>query len=130
MTGCPHPFGHTDAAKRLSDAACLHWAAAEWDSVGKFIAFSLDDGSTDGNLYDTRTNAVTHQANEYNCGYIHLHPGGMTQCEAEIMLKAARQLAKAFPASKSDPARQPILRISRENLVRQMRALNMRGLPL
>ena len=127
MTGCPHPFGHTDDAKRLSDAANLHWAAVEWDSVGKFIAFDLNDGSTDGNLYDSRTDAVRHQSNPYTRGYLHLHPAGMTQCEAEIMLKAARQLNKAFPA---DSGKEPILRISRENLVSQMRALNqLKGLP-
>jgi hypothetical protein len=125
MSNCPHPFGHTDDAKRLSDAVMLHWAAVEWDSVGKFIAFDLNDGSTDGTLYPTRIAAVNHQANEYNCGYIHLHPGGMTQCEAEIMLKAARQISSAFPAAR-DSSRQMILPITREGLARQMRALSLR----
>lgn len=122
---CPHPFGHTDDAKRLSDAANLHWAAAEWGSVGKFIAFDLNDGSTDGNLYDSRIDAVRHQSNEYNCGYIHLHPLGMTPCEAEILLKTARQLSKAFPGGQHGN-RTPIMRITREGLMSQMRALTQR----
>lgn len=125
MNGCPHPFGHTDDAKRLSDAAMLHWTAVEWFSVGKFIAFSLNDGSTDSTLYPSRIAAVNHQVNEYNCGYIHLHPGGMSVCEAAIVLKAARQLSKSFPASK-DSSRQVILPITREGLSRQMRALSLR----
>lgn len=126
MSNCPHPFGHTDDAKRLSDAAMLHWAAVEWDSVGKFIAFQLSDGSTDGVLYPSRIAAVKHQVNEYRCGYVHLHPAGMTQCEAEILLKAARQLNNSFPVSR-DSSRETILPITREGLARQMRALTRKG---
>jgi hypothetical protein len=92
--GCPaRALGHTDAAKRISDATMLQWVAGGWDmTVGKFMAFKLEDGRSDNVLYDNYRDAVRHQGNnEMLYMYVKLHPGGMSVCEAEAMLKFNRQ---------------------------------------
>jgi hypothetical protein len=92
--GCPaRATGHTDAAKRVSDATHLQWVAGGWENtVGKWMAFKLEDGRTDNVLYDTKRDAVRHQFDEFLAFYIKLHPGGMSVCEAEVMLKVHRQI--------------------------------------
>src|SRR4029077_1479010 len=92
--GCPaRGSGHTDAAKRISDACMLHWVALHWDSTKYWVAFKLEDGRTPDNntLYDSKREAVRHQADEFLCLYIKLHPGGVNVCEAEALLKFTRQ---------------------------------------
>lgn len=90
--GCPgRAIGHTDPAKRISDATLLHWVAGKWDTVGKWMAFKLQDGRSDNVLYDNKRDAVRHQSDEFLCMYVKLAPGGMNVCEAEAMLKFTRQ---------------------------------------
>jgi hypothetical protein len=90
---CPAAgLGHTDAAKRISDSVNLHWAAG-WDaSVSKWIACTLVDGKGGEILYDTKRDAVRHQLDEFLCIYICLVPGGMSICEAEILIRTHRQM--------------------------------------
>lgn len=92
-------FGHTDAAKRVCDGVNLHMLANDagwaWDNgVGHWMAFKLEDGSTDGVLYDNKQAAVRHQSDEFQCMYLRLHMGGMNICEAEIMLSLHRKAYK------------------------------------
>lgn len=82
--------GHTDAAKRISDAMILAWEADGWDSVGKWMSFRLDDGSTDHVLYPSKYDAVRHVSNEMLYAFLKTHPAGMGVCEAEIMLAFIR----------------------------------------
>ncbi len=92
--GCPaRASGHTDAAKRISDACMMHWIAQGWDSTKYWVAFKLEDGrSPDNNtLYDNKRDAVRHQMDEFLCLYVKLHPGGMNVCEVEAFLKIHRQ---------------------------------------
>lgn len=85
--------GHSDAAKRLSDAYNLHKMCGE--SWG-WIAIHLDDGSTDSTVYPTRSDAVSHQHhNEANRGYLELRAPWMSVCEAAAYLRWLRQAAKA-----------------------------------
>jgi hypothetical protein len=132
--GCPlRGIGHTDAAKRVSDAVNLHMLAADagwaWDNVrGKFMAFALADGKSDGVLYDSKRDAVRHQSDEFLCMYLKLHAGGMSICEAEIMLKIHRQAYSngfrlADPDSKSG-GRDIIPRMATDKVLNQIRALN------
>jgi len=87
--------GHSDAAKRISDAATLAWVFRGWDgSVGRWMAFSLEDGSTDHTVYDSKRDAVRNVANELNYAFFKLHPMGMSVCEAEIMLQFTRDAVK------------------------------------
>lgn len=84
---------HTDAAKRLCDGFNLHRMAAPYDSIGKWMAAALNDGSSDGVLYDSKRDAVRHQHhNEQWYTYVKLIPSTMNVCEAEVMLATARNL--------------------------------------
>jgi hypothetical protein len=126
MSNCPHPLGHPDAAKRMSDGACLAWAVHEWDCVGKFMAFKLEDGSTNNDLYPRKRDAVRHNDEFRHC-FIALHPGGMSPCEAEIMLNFHRNAYKAGfrladPADKNG-GRSLIPRIGEQEINSQISSL-------
>mgnify|MGYP001548895548 CR=1 FL=1 len=79
------------AARRLRDAVDLHLQAQGDGAHGKYIAVRLEDGSHDGNLYDTRADAVRHQINDPWCFYVRLSVGGMQLMEAWTVLLYARQ---------------------------------------
>ena len=124
--------GHSDAAKRISDAATLAWVFRGWDgSVGKWMAFKLEDGSTDHTVYDTKRDAILHVSNELNYAFFKLHPMGMTVCEAEIMLQFTRDAVKrgfrlADP-DKKNGGTDIIPRIGSENVSNQLYALRKVG---
>jgi hypothetical protein len=80
-----------DAAARISEAYNLH-VVAHPDNVGKYIACRLDDGSSDGTLYDTWKDAIRDKdpfADLY-C-YPRIIPSGMVVEHALAFLKAARR---------------------------------------
>lgn len=84
---------HSDAAKRLSDTFNLHRIGAPYDSIGKWFAATLADGSSDDVLYDDKLSCVTHQKhNERYYTFIKIIPSTMKPCEAEVMLKTARTM--------------------------------------
>jgi len=126
---CPHPFGHADPAKRMSDAAMLAWETDQWDSVGKWMAFKLEDGSTDHEVYPRKQDAVRHNDEFRHC-FIKLHPGGMGICEAQIMLTFHRNAYDAgFRLSDPDArngGRDIVPRITTEGILSQMRAFSNR----
>ena len=84
--------GHSDAAKRISDAYNLHLTCGA--RMGQVFAFALADGCSDGVLYDSRADAVNHQRhNEARRGYCRIGGGRMTVCEAAAVLRWQRQEA-------------------------------------
>lgn len=84
---------HSDAAKKIADTFNLHRVADPYGNVGCWFAAALQDGSTDGNLYDSKQDAIRHQKNKENYyTFIQIVPATMTECEAEIMLKVARMI--------------------------------------
>jgi hypothetical protein len=91
---CPmKAFGHTDAAKRVHDTYNLHRLAIGNDAIGKWFASALDDGRSDNVLYDSKLDCILHQHhNERYYTFIKIVPPSMNICEAEVMLKTARQL--------------------------------------
>jgi hypothetical protein len=97
VAGCQmRAMGHTDAAKRVCDSVNMYTVAmgANWaweNAVGRWMAFKLEDGSTDNTLYGTKQDAVRNQSDEFMCMYLRLGAGGMNICEAEIMLKMHRK---------------------------------------
>lgn len=124
---CTHPFHlHTDAAKRMADIATQKWHDDGWDSVAKFMAFNLGTGDSDGTLYPRKQDAVRHNDEFRHC-FIKLHPGGMSACEAEIMLQFHRRAYDAgFRLADPDKAtggRELIPRIKRTDLAAQISAL-------
>lgn len=91
-----HPRGHSDPAKRCADNINLHWHAIGYDSVGKWVAIKLIDGSSDGVLYDRKQEAVRHQSDEKQYCYVRLIGSiQMTECEAELFLDINRRLYDA-----------------------------------
>lgn len=86
-------FNHSDAAKRLCDTYNLHRLAVGDDAIGKWFASALSDGRGDGVLYPSKVECVRHQHhNEQFYTFVRIGPPSMGICEAEVMLKTARQL--------------------------------------
>jgi hypothetical protein len=87
---------HSDAAKRIYDNYHLHRSANYYGSQGKWIACALNDGSSDGELYDSKPSAIHHQHhNEQFYAYIQITPANMTLCSAEIFLRVTRRMYDA-----------------------------------
>jgi hypothetical protein len=128
-TSCQYSGRHTDAAKRISDATLLVWTGYEWDCVGKWMTFALEDGRNRDvyTVYPTKRDAVIHVDNELRYMFVKLHPGGMSMCEAEIMLQFTRKaVASGFRLTDPDArngGRDVIPRITTEDIRAQLRAL-------
>lgn len=115
--------GHSDAAKRLSDAYNLHKMCGQ---LGGWIAIRLADGSTDSEVYPTRESAVSHQGhNEARSGYMELRAPWMSVCEAAAYLRFLRQAAAAAKPDRDQRGGglTVIPRLSLEHLEGQIRAL-------
>lgn len=85
-----------DTARRASDAVNLH-IAADPDARG-YVACRMDDGRSNGDLYDTRADGVRHHmkgGQESNYCYLKVTPGGMGPREAWVMIVAFRKLRDA-----------------------------------
>jgi hypothetical protein len=82
---------YSDAAKRLSNAINLHIHAQGNAVFGKVVAFRLDTGASDNNLYDTRDDAIRHTRSKPGVwAFTQIHPTGTNPREAESALKWAR----------------------------------------
>lgn len=94
---CPaRAFGHSDAAKRVSDTWNLHRIGAPYDSVGKWFAVRMDDGTSDNVLYDNKQDAVRHQHHdEQFYAFLCVKPFTLDYCTAEVYLVGARKLHDA-----------------------------------
>jgi hypothetical protein len=117
--GCPRLGNHSDTAKRIADTYNLHRVAKGYDAIGCWIVCALQDGSSDQTLYDSKQDAIKHQHNNENYYvFIQIVPASMTICDAEIMLKVARQMySKGWRLSDGDSRRELIRRLSREDQV-------------
>jgi hypothetical protein len=112
--------GHSDAAKRIADMVTMHWLAILMECTGKWLTFSLNDGTGGRDLYPSKAAAVAHVSNPKNMLYVCLVPGGMSICEAEILLNTGRQMADW---GLEDSERQLIPRIAAEHRVRTLKLL-------
>lgn len=88
--GCPG-ITHSDAAKRCSDEVNLHLAAVGFEAFRKWVAVRLSDGGSDKALYDTKREAIRHQADEQLCAYVCVPPTQMSRCSAEAFLSFTRR---------------------------------------
>jgi hypothetical protein len=87
-----------DAANRMRDAVNLHVVAG---ALGvrerhlQWVAINLDDGRSDGEVYETREDAVRHTHNKHK-GWFYVKVGveSMGEREALITLQMARQAYK------------------------------------
>lgn len=81
----------TPEAQRASDIVNGHLAEHGFDAVGKWVALRLSDGGSDGNLYDSKAEAIRFQLHEKQCVYTQLLPEGMSVRAAQSFLNTHRQ---------------------------------------
>lgn len=81
-----------DSARRASDAVNFHLLAIGHAAIGKWVAIRLQDGSSDGVLYDKRAEAIKHQLHETTCAYVCIPPNGMPPEDAMVYLREMRRL--------------------------------------
>ena len=93
--GSPPDETYSDEARRCAEAVNLHVSVDPIGSIGRWVAVRLSDGRSDGNLYDTKADAVRHQLYETQCAYVCVPPGGMPVADAQVYLRAMRQLYDA-----------------------------------
>jgi hypothetical protein len=89
----PQTQGFSDAAKRASDIINSYRTFVPWDELKtKWLAIRLSDGGYDGNLYDSKRDAVRHQLDEFLCAYVCFKNliGGARPKEMELFLKFNR----------------------------------------
>jgi hypothetical protein len=111
---------YSDAAKRCSDLVTLH---ATCGSVTRWVAIRLSDGGSDGAVYDSRAEAISHQLRPEYCTYVCVPPGGMAPKEAEAVLWYWRQLVDANVRD-DDPAQpMPLMPLTRRDVRRQLQIL-------
>lgn len=123
----------TEAGKRMSDIYNgLIVAHPIGDLIGKWAAFSLADGNSDGEIYDTRNDAIKHQQYEQQCCYIMLGIGGMDQRAASSYMEFYRAAYDAG-GRVSDPdtpvqyQRQLVMPLAREDLRSQISRLGRKS---
>lgn len=123
---------HSDAARRVSDTYRLHRLAAGMDAIGQWFAARLDDGTSDGVLYETRRDAVRHQHhNEQFYAFVAVGPWDTDVCEAETFIQMNRALYDAG-LRLSDPdhargGREVIQRATREDQRSLIASIASRG---
>jgi hypothetical protein len=102
---------YTDAARRMADAVNIHIAVQGFAASGKWVACKLADGASDGALYDTKMQAMTHQTmDEKYYAYVMIPPTGMTYGQAERYLMFVRQCYdNGFKVRESDGDRTALL---------------------
>jgi len=130
-TWCPQKYfaGHSDAARRMSDTYALHRIGAGYSAHGKWFAVRLDDGRTDDTLYDSKPDAIRHQHHDERFyTFVKIVAPTMTPCDAEVMLRIARNLhAAGFRMADPDDkhgGKEVIRRSTAEDQLAQMRGRN------
>lgn len=99
-----------DAARRLSDAVTTHILAhipaaggfPDWNGPQPWIAFDVQSGESDMNLYPSKGDAIRHQLHRDSKSYITIPDDGMTMVQAAVVVKYHRQM-KAAGIDLADP---------------------------
>jgi hypothetical protein len=102
---------NADAGRHCADAVNL---ALLLGGIDKWIAVRLSDGKTDGNIYDTKADAIRHQLHEFQCAYIKIPPGGMDAAAGARYLDVNRILYDKGMRI-ADPNREAILPFTSED---------------
>jgi hypothetical protein len=95
---CSRCIEVTDAGKRMSGIVNITVLCHAWEELRSgWMAFKLEDGSSDGTLYDTREDAVNHQLHETLCAYLCMGQcqAGMNPRDAQLFLNVHRQIYDA-----------------------------------
>jgi hypothetical protein len=122
MSQPEHDHRFSDSANRASDSIRLHILGK---SAGKWAAIRLSDGGSDGTVYDSKRDAISHQIHETQCMYVKIPWDDFPPLHAERLLKVHRDLyAAGFRLQDPDGERDFIVPYTREDL----RAFNIFGI--
>lgn len=92
MTTESDPFGFSDEARRMSDT--IRQAIVD-GHADKWIAFAMEDCTTDGVTYERRRDAIRYHANKARMFmYVKVPWDDCTPRAAEVYIRLHRQLAK------------------------------------
>lgn len=124
---------YSDAAKRVSDQYNLHKIGSGADAIGQWFAARLSDGTTDGVLYGSKSDAVRGQHhNEDFYAFIQIGPWSMTYQDAETYLATMRKMydsgLRLADRDASHGGRDVIKRVTHEDQFAQLRSM-FRGTP-
>jgi hypothetical protein len=120
LGGDPELLELKDAGARMADVANAAVIANGLQATGRWLAFRLEDGRSDGVIYDTRPDAITHA--KAPCHYEQLRPRGYGTDECAMTLAYARALHASMGAADLDmPA--PILPVRLEDRAAKRRQL-------
>jgi hypothetical protein len=112
-----------DAAKRVADIINGQAIAQPFDVlIRSVMAFSLEDGQSDGVLYDSQTDAMARQSRP--CMYLSLReaPGGILPMQAQSILTYWRMIQDAGGGPESGP-RAMVMPLAREDMLSQMKRM-------
>jgi hypothetical protein len=126
----------TDAGKRAYDIARSYCAYIGYDErVRSWIAFRLEDGGSDGTLYDSKKAAIRHQSYEQQCAYFSYRgaPNGFGSAkDAATWLEFHRHLyangARLVDPDDAHGGPDTILPTTKEQVMMQLRDLTRRAL--
>lgn len=115
-------YAAKEAGKRMADVLNQVVVDNGLAVFGRVMAFRLDDGSSDGVIYDHRADAIRHQLHETLCHYEVLKPRGYSADECALTLIYARAAYDAgWRPSREAPA--PIMPVRIEDRHRKTRQL-------
>lgn len=115
----------SDRAQRVSDTVNNHLVGTLGGAAGRWVAVRLSDGTSDGQLYDTKSDAVRHQLHETQCAYICITPDGMSPSSAALYLRFTEGLYAAG-ARVADPDTHVPMPARREQVPGLIRAVARR----
>lgn len=110
----------TDAAKRMSDAIGLAVLSHSVEQLAHgWMAFALEDGSTDHTVYPSKAEAVRHQSNEFLYCYLCLARclGSIPVKDAQIFLDMNRHLRRHGGRIADPDEKSVIMPIGREQMI-------------
>lgn len=88
-----------ECGKRIAGEINLHLLVTDWSEIkNNWMAFSLQDGRSDGVLYDSHPDAADHQKDERRALYVcfsGIGPNGAVQMECAKLLHFWREAYKA-----------------------------------
>lgn len=83
-----------DRVKRAVEQVKLHLLADRECAENSWVALSLEDGSSDGILYDSKVDAISHQLHEFAYAYTRIPPGGYTPGAMSLLFSWAERTAR------------------------------------
>jgi hypothetical protein len=111
---------YSDAARRCADIVNLHVMA---EGAGRWCAIRLSDGGSDGAIYDSREQAISHQLRPEYCTYVLIPPDGMDPKEAEALLGYWRALADGGVRDDDPYLEMPLMPLTARDMRRQIHIL-------